>query len=181
MPKKNLYFIAVIPEEPVRTQVQELKEGAAELWGSKAALKSPPHITLHMPFQWRDDREEKLIEVMQSFDYSTDRFEIELHKFDFFEPRVVYVGVKESPELRQLQKQLSTYVRRELKVLNADYKDRGFHPHMTIAFRDLKKSLFPKVMSHYQSQTFDCKFNYSGFTLLKHDGKCWQEFQVLDR
>jgi len=179
MPKKNLYFIAIIPEEPVRTEVQELKENAAQLWGSKAALKSPPHITLHMPFQWRDDREEILVNTLQSFENSPSPFEVKLHDFGFFEPRVVYVNVMESVVLRELQKHLSTHVRRELNVLNADYKDRGFHPHMTIAFRDLKKSLFPEIKDYYQSQTFDTTFNYNGFTLLKHDGKSWQEFKNI--
>lgn len=179
MPKKDLYFIAIIPDEPMRSLVQELKEQAAELWNSKSALKSPPHITLHMPFQWRDDREDRLLEALEKFDHATDSFEIKLSSFDFFEPRVVYVDVVESAMLRELQKRLTAHIRKELNILNADYKDRGFHPHMTIAFRDLKKSIFPEVMNYYQSQAFEGEFNYKGFTLLKHDGKRWQEFKRL--
>ena len=46
------YFIALIPPEPLFTQIHQLKIYCSEAFGSKAALRSPPHLTLHMPFEW---------------------------------------------------------------------------------------------------------------------------------
>jgi hypothetical protein len=46
----RLYFIAHVPEEPVFADLMALKTAVRDLYGSKAALRSPPHITLHMPF-----------------------------------------------------------------------------------------------------------------------------------
>ena len=176
-PEQNLYFLAVIPDEPVFSEVMAFKEEVKEKFNSKGALRSPPHITLHMPFKWRKDREEQLIEILSRFKFPNDPFEVDLDGFDFFEPRVVFVDVVKSDQLTFLQKELSDYVRRELNFFNADYKDRGFHPHMTIGFRDLKKSIFSEVKAYYKDKSYKRKFKVSGFCLLKHKGDRWEEFR----
>lgn len=176
-PEQNLYFLALIPDEPVLSEVIAFKQEVKEKFNSKGALRSPPHITFHMPFKWRTDGEEQLIEKLSRFQFGQYPFEVTLDGFDFFEPRVVFVDVIKTEVLSNLQKQLSDFVRRELKFFNADYKDRGFHPHMTIGFRDLKKALFPEVKTHYQNQTYQRQFEVSGFCLLKHNGDRWEEFR----
>ncbi|WP_422360401.1 2'-5' RNA ligase family protein [Reichenbachiella sp.] len=176
-PEQNLYFLALIPDEPVRSEVMAFKEEVKEKFNSKGALRSPPHITLHMPFKWRSDREDQLIELLSRFKFDLYPFQVDLDGFDFFEPRVVFVDVDKTEVLTQLQKELSDFVRRELKFFNADYKDRGFHPHMTIGFRDLKKSVFPEVKANYQDRSYQRQFEASGFCLLKHDGEQWEEFR----
>ncbi len=87
------------------------------------------------------------------------------------------MDVVKTEALAQLQKELSDFARRELKFFNADYKDRGFHPHMTIGFRDLKKAVFPEVKSHFQDQPYQRQFEVSGFCLLKHNGEKWEVFR----
>lgn len=177
--KENLYFLAIIPDHQVKEEVMDFKREVAEQFESKAALKSPPHITLHMPFKWRDDREEQLIETLSKFRFDAFPFSTELKNFSFFPPKVVFVDVVKSSPLNQLQKELSTYVRKELNLFNADYKDRAFHPHMTIAFRDLKKSKFKEAEQLYSSKVYSAAFHVNDFCLLKHDGQQWQEFRFF--
>ncbi|UXP34028.1 2'-5' RNA ligase family protein [Reichenbachiella agarivorans] len=176
MAKKNLYFLAIVPDQPLKDQVHELKLETAQRYGSKAALKSPPHITLHMPFQWRDDREEQLIEVLQSFRFDNYPIDIRLKGFGFFPPRVIFISVEENEALKELQKHLCDHIRRELNVFNATYKDMGFHPHMTIAFRDLKKSVFPEAQRDFAQREFADTMKIDGFTLLKNTEKHWEEW-----
>ncbi|SMD36221.1 2'-5' RNA ligase [Reichenbachiella faecimaris] len=176
-PEQNLYFLALIPDGPVLTEVMAFKQEVKDKFNSKGALRSPPHITLHMPFKWRVDREAQLIEKLSKFKFDQYPFQVTLDGFDFFEPRVVFVDVAKTEVLTHLQKELSMFVRRELKFFNADYKDRGFHPHMTIGFRDLKKAIFPEVKAHYQEQSYQRQFEVSGFCLLKHNGSRWEEFR----
>ena len=83
----------------------------------------------------------------------------------------------ENENLRILQKELSKYVRRNLKIQNADYKDRGFHPHMTVAFRDLKKPEFQVAWEKFKKEEYYAEFRCNEFTLLKHNGNHWEEFQ----
>lgn len=176
-PEQNLYFIALIPDEPVLSEVMAFKQEVKEKFNSKGALRSPPHITLHMPFKWPADREELLIEKLSGFQFDQYPFQVTLRGFDFFEPRVVFVDVDKTEVLTQLQKELSDFVRRELKFFNADYKDRGFHPHMTIGFRDLKKAVFPEVKIYFQDRKYQRQFEISAFCLLKHSGELWNEFR----
>ena len=93
--------------------------------------------------------------------------------FDFFDSRVVFVKVNKSSELADFQKELTAFARRELRLLNADYKDRGFHPHMTIGFRDLKKSLFGAVRDRFALREYKRVFEAKSLSLLKHDGNKW--------
>ncbi len=177
MHETQLYFLAIIPPQPIFDEVLQFKQYFATHHNSKAALKSPPHITLHMPFKWQLRKEEQLIDYLNKFNPSVADFNISLKNFDCFEPRVIFVDVLENKNLRILQKELSKYVRRNLKIQNADYKDRGFHPHMTVAFRDLKKTEFKVAWEKFNEEKYNADFKCDGFTLLKHNGKHWSEFR----
>lgn len=50
-----LYFIALVLPSPLYEEVTRLKEYFRDRYNSKAALRSPPHITLHMPFKWKEN------------------------------------------------------------------------------------------------------------------------------
>ena len=176
---ESFYFLALIPDEKTCEEIVAFKQQSADLFGSKAALRSPPHITLHMPFKWREDRENVLVERLEAFQFEDFPVEIELHNFDFFPPRVAFVNVVKNETLQHLQKELVQHVRKKLNIYNADYKDRPFHPHITVAFRDLKKAVFPDAQKHFSSLIYEVTFTASGFSLLKHDGKVWKEFRFF--
>ena len=171
--KEALYFLAIIPPKDICEKVYAYKELVFEKFGSKASLNSPAHITLHMPFKWKLKKEQLLIEKLQQFRFNELPFSISLDGFAFFEPRVVYINVLENEKLKRLQKELSKYMRRELNLFNAEYKDRAFYPHVTVAFRDLKKSVFPGVKSYFSLEKYEAEFETKQFCLLKHDGKNW--------
>ena len=65
--KRKQYFVALIPPSPVFEEALALKEYFKERYHSKAALNSPPHITLHMPFMWNEEKENKLVGKLQEF------------------------------------------------------------------------------------------------------------------
>lgn len=171
------YFIAIVPPEPVHLKALQLKHYFREQYNSKASLNSPPHITLHMPFRWRKDREQGLVESLKQFAATKSQFEIRLTGFSSFEPRVIFIDVARSEALDELQKQLKRFCKIELNLFNADYKDLGFNPHITLAFRDLKKPQFYKAWEEFRTKSFVATFSVSSITLLKHDGKVWEVFR----
>lgn len=177
--KKNpkRYFIALIPPEPVFSKIRTLKEEIRNRFNSKAALRSPPHITLHMPFSFREDREECICQTLDDFAASQQPFRLDHHGFGAFEPRVIFVNVSLPAELSNLKNNLVRKVRQELKLNNADYKDQGFHPHMTIAFRDLKKPAFYEAWKHFEHQPFEEGWCCESLSLLKHDDRQWQQLR----
>lgn len=173
-PGNQLYFIAVIPPSPVAEEVQALKEYFRYQYQSKAALKSPPHITLHMPFEWRTAKEEKLIHALGAFSSSRKQFAISVENFSCFEPRVIYLDIKPSEDLTLLHNELHRFCKINLNLFNARYRDLPFHPHLTLAFRDLKKEAFAKAWAEFRGKKYSADFLVDEITLLMHNGKYWK-------
>jgi len=179
--EKNKYFIALIPPDPLQSEIGEIKQLFHTDYGSKGALRSPAHITLHMPFLWKQKKEDKLIDLLVHATKETS-FDLILNGFGCFVPRTVYIKVNESAQLNDFQKRLATYTKRALNLFNATH-NRGFHPHITVAFRDLKKGRFFEAWSEFELKPFESMFPVNSFWLLKHDGKEWKaykEFQFAE-
>jgi len=174
---EELYFIAIIPSQQVYNEVWQLKNYFREKYQSKASLNSPPHITLHMPFQWKEQKLEKLIEGLTEFAASQQTAEIRLKDFNAFPPRVIYMQVEKNSWLENLQRDLKKFCRQKLNLFNADYRDIPFHPHVTLAFRDLKKSNFLKAWEEFRQRKYEETFLVNEIVLLKHNKKVWEVFK----
>jgi 2'-5' RNA ligase len=170
---KQLYFIAIIPPSPVLEEAFELKNYFKEKYNSKALLNSPPHITLHMPFQWKEEKEKILIDKLSVFTKPFQSFEMKLVNINCFEPRVIFMDVIKSEVLEKLQKELQRFCKRELNLFNANYKELAYHPHITLAFRDLRKQHFTNAWNEFKEKKFERTFTAESISLLKHDGEKW--------
>jgi len=166
------YFIAIVPPEPVFSEAEKIKFEISEKYNNKSALRSPAHLTLHMPFEMKEQKEGLLIERLSEFRFSGS-FEIELKNFSCFEPKVIFIDVAENALLNALQKQLVFHVKSNLNIFNQYEDKRAYHPHLTIAFRDLKKTDFYLANEEYKGKSFNAKFQVNSFFLLKHTGKIW--------
>ena len=172
-----LYFIAVIPPAPIYDEALNLKHHFKEHYQSKASLNSPPHITLHMPFEWKEDKEAELVKNFHHFSPGIKPFILRLQGFGAFPPRVLFIDVVKNNILEDLHLKLHQYCKKNLNVFNANYKDKGFHPHLTLAFRDLKKPMFAKAWEEFEHKDYVGEFKVENFVLLKHNGKIWEVFQ----
>lgn len=168
------YFLAIIPPVPISERVMEIKTFFRDQYNCKAPLRSPAHITLHMPFLFKTGKEAELQTKLKEVALSCPGFKIRLNGFGAFEPRTIFIEVEKNEALMSFQRDLSAFNRRQLGLFNTNYKDHGYHPHMTVAFRDLKKSLFPQAWSEFREREFEASFEVSSFWLLKHNGKVWQ-------
>jgi 2'-5' RNA ligase len=175
MLNKPLYFIALVPPEPFRQQAWEMKEHFREEYQSKASMNSPPHITLHPPFKLKQEgAEEKLEQALQELASGFKPFEARLKNYGGFKPRVIFIDVEKEPAMEKLQKAV---VERVMPYAEAEKKraEPAFHPHMTLAFRDLSKDNFHRAWKEYESKELSYSWEVSQFVLLKHNGKHWEE------
>ena len=166
------YFIAIVAPEPIQTQLMAFKELVKERYNSKGALRSPAHITLHMPFEWKEEKENILVNILEQFSFK-ETFDIELKNFSSFGQRVIFVDVVKNEMLIQLQNEFVNYIKKNLRLFNQSNDMRSFHPHVTIAFRDLKKEKFILAFDFFKTQIYTSSFNTTSFFLLKHTGKEW--------
>lgn len=170
---RKQYFVAIIPPSPVFEEALAFKEYFRDNYGSKAALNSPPHITLHMPFLWNEVKEDKLVAKIGDFSRRYDPIKVCLDNFSSFPPRVIFIKVTESDALDAMQKDLHRFFKRELDIFNANYKERPYHPHLTLAFRDLKKSQYGSAWAEFSEKEYKAEFMADKIALLKHNGKSW--------
>lgn len=180
MTDQKLYFIALVPPEPIYGEALEWRKQFAEEYHSKAALRSPPHITLHMPFKWKEDQEDRIFEVLRPVASMQPAFDVSLQGFGAFKPRVIFIHVQESNGLSGLHDALKKQMKQSLNIFNAEYKDKGFHPHLTLAFRDLKKQMFFEAWKKFEKKEYEASFMVKELTLLKHNGKSWDIYKNFE-
>jgi 2'-5' RNA ligase len=166
------YFIAIVMPPDVLEQAEHLKTELNLRYALNGALRSPAHITLHRPFEWKEDRESELIARIGAFAWD-EEFEVELRDFGYFEPRVIFIAVMPAPELEQLHDRFARHAQKKLGLVNETGDMRGFHPHVTIAFRDLRKPLFYKLKEEFSTRKFSASFAVKGFSLLRLEKK-WE-------
>lgn len=178
--KQKQYFIAFIPPSPVYEDALKLKTYFAEQYNSKAALNSPPHITLHMPFWWKQEKEDRLIEHLRGFAKNYQPIKLCLDNFSSFPPRVIYINVINNEALDLFQKDLMRFCKVAFNLFNANYQERPYHPHLTLAFRDLKKTSYKEAWEEFGTKEYKAEFIADKLSLLRHDGKRWNVFRDFD-
>jgi 2'-5' RNA ligase len=167
------YFIALVPEGKIQEEASGLKEEMKMLFNLKYALKSPAHITIKMPFEWNENKEEKLIYRLQRFFEQSEKFDLKLKDFGRFGRRVIFIDVLLSKALNNLQESLGKFCKLELKLVN-ELSDKAFHPHMTISFKDVKPKNFDTYWKHIQSKKFIADYPVSDVALLKRIEGRWE-------
>jgi 2'-5' RNA ligase len=178
-PDFQRYFLAIIPPQPVYNEAQVLKEYFRDNFNSKASLNSPPHITLHMPFRWKEKKEAILIEKLNEFSAKQSPFLLSLDRFGSFAPRVIYLNVQANHQLLTFQKELEKFCKTSFQLFNANRLDQPFRPHLTLAFRDLKKEFFDQAWNRIRHQDFKHDWLVDSFCLLKSDGRVWHTFSQI--
>ncbi len=174
-PQQRL-FLALLPPPELQAQVTAIKQQVAEQFASRAALRSPPHITLVPPFEWPTTQLTALTGSLEEFAKEQAPVAVELRGFGAFAPRVIYIHVEPSPELQQLQAKAQRHMSLLLNLQATTAPPRPFVPHITVAFRDLRPAQFRAAWPQFQSRPFQGSFLASALTLLAHDGRRWQVF-----
>lgn len=175
--KRKLYFIGILPPSPYYEQAHALKQYCEQYYKTKGALKSPPHITLFMPFRWSEDKEDTLVAKLNAFSIQQVSFEVAFNHFDCFAPRVIFIALKDSEKLNELHHELNQFCKEDLNLVNDEHQKHPYHPHLTIAFRDLNKPAFRSAWEKFKDKKFEGQFTINSLVLMKHNGKFWEVFK----
>jgi len=173
---KNLYLIALVPGEELREQVRKLKLEMSDRFGASHALKAPAHITLQMPFRRDEEHEPFIVDKLREFSLNRPPFTVSVNGFDAFPPRVIFLKLTEHEPIKKLHAELINFLKNQLKFTEKELNEQ-FHPHMTIATRDLSKKMFHKAWPEYQDRKFESIFLADRLHLLRHNGKQWELFE----
>ncbi len=120
-----------------------------------------------------EELEEQLKTDTQAFAENQGSFKIELQDFDAFRPKVIFLHVKPTTRLTNLQSELENYLTlREKYPLKQE--SRPFHPHITIANRDLLRIDFPVAFEYFRKISYTKAFEATDIALLKHVNGEWK-------
>ncbi len=173
MKSNQLYFIALFTPAALTQKIQKLKQEIKQKFNSSHSLNAPPHITLLSPFKHDEESLSNLDALLQKFSSSFQPFEIRLNDFSTFPPRVIFIDVEKTPKLMLIQKELESLARKHPAVFTYNYDKRPFHPHLTLAFKDLTKNNFYAAWREFEDRSFKETFQATALYLLKHNGKKW--------
>src|SRR5262245_58246636 len=168
----NMYFIALVLPGKINDDILEWKLFMRDHFNCVAALRSPAHITLVPPFWMNDDLENQLKDAINQFSQHKVPLEISLKNFAAFKPRVIYADVVSSLHLQTVYTQLFKYLI-DLKLFPIKKDDRPFHPHVTIATRDLHKKAFQAAWERFRNKNYEAVAWINGISLLRHNQKKW--------
>lgn len=172
------YFLAIVPAGEIQHKATTVKEQLKEKLNIKYALKSPAHVTLKMPFSYNEAKESDLIRKLEEFLSSKNSFNIQVAGTGRFGKRVIFWKIQSDAQLTELQAELKAFCKRELNLVD-ELSDRNYHPHMTIAFKDIKERDFDEAKALIQKSDINQPYDVCSVELLKRlDGK-WVVIQSL--
>ena len=166
------YFLALVPPREILEKAHTIKEQLRDQFGIKYALKSPPHITLKMPFSYNEAKENLLVAKLQEYLKAQETFAVKIDGVGTFGNRVIYLAIEDSEMLRSLQRGLTKFCKETLH-LTEELSDRNYHPHLTVAFKDLKAGHFPEVLSKVKENSIQAEYTAGGIILLKRIDGMW--------
>ncbi|MEP0713226.1 2'-5' RNA ligase family protein [Algoriphagus sp.] len=173
------YFLAIVPEGEFQDRVKQLKLEIKDRFQAKFALKSPAHITLKMPFVYNEAKEDELIRKLGEFIAGYNSFNVTVAGLGNFGTRVIYLDVEGEDALYVLQRELISYFKRTLKLTD-ELSDRNFQPHMTVAFKDIKRSQFQNILAVVGKQEFQEVISVSKIVVLKKVLGQWEAINFLE-
>ena len=173
MPEKSLYFIAIIPPQPVYGEIKHYQKIMADEFNSHKSYSHIPHITLVPPFRIDIDKEMELKSILSSMD-ELPSITLEICGFSHFKKHTIFAEVKSNSILEKLHVNLLQLLNQSPNLLfkKINYFQK-YRPHITIGYRDLEPN-FEQAWHYFKSKQINITFDVHHFSLLKHNGEKWK-------
>ena len=173
----TLYLVALLPPEPVREQVWQMKQEVHQRTGSRNAVRLPPHITLIPPTRQPEEFAEETRAVLREFAATQAPFSVGLQDFSWFGNRTLFVRVREDAALQQFHAALVSWCAQHLPAVPRE--QRPFTAHMTLATRDLPPAQVPELRRDFAARTYAATFEVATIELFRHDGHQWVSLETF--
>ena len=172
------YFIGLLPPPAVESEFNKLKQGIASQFQVKYALQSPAHLTLKMPFRYKEAKERELGIRLTTLLEIQEPFYLQFTGIGYFGNRNIYQKVAPSKSLLALQASLRSFCKRSLHLVE-ELSDRNFQPHLTLAYKDLKPGNFEEILAYAKKNEVKGEFLVAQAYLLKKVEGRWKVIAPL--
>lgn len=170
---KQRYYVAIVPEGEIQTRLQQLKLHVSVHYNTKAAMKSPAHVTLFPPFEADENVENHLRETLDGAVAEFKPFNLVTNNFDFFAPRVAFVALEHNVQLSKLERAVRHRLK-ELPFLRRTKIQSHFHPHITIGNRDWTREQFEACRKELETKKNSEVITVNSVCLLRFNQVYWE-------
>ncbi|TGE28771.1 2'-5' RNA ligase family protein [Hymenobacter metallicola] len=170
-----MFLVALLPPEPVFSEVWAMKQEVHQLTGSRNAVRLPPHITLIPPLRQPEAFEPEFRATLAEFAKTQARFSVGLQDFRWFGNRTLFVQVAQPGPVQAFHAALVAWCAQHAPRVPRE--NRPFTPHMTLATRDLPTSAVPELRSLFVARHYQATFAVGSFVLFRHDGQQWRQVE----
>jgi 2'-5' RNA ligase len=167
------YFIGLLPPPALETSLHQVKADLKTHFQVKYALQSPAHLTLKMPFRYKEAKEQELVTRLTTLLLEQESFSLQLKGIGHFGRRNIHHQVAPSSPLLELQTKLREFCKRYLHLVE-ELSDRNFQPHLTLAYKDLKEGHFEEVLVFVKKNAVNADFLVDRAYLLKNVEGRWK-------
>jgi 2'-5' RNA ligase len=167
------YFIGLLPPPALETSLHQVKADLKANFEVKYALQSPSHLTLKMPFRYKEAKEQELATRLTSLLLEQESFSLQLKGIGQFGRRNIHHQLVRSGPLLELQTKLRGFCKRYLHLVE-ELSDRNFQPHITLAYKDLKEENFEEVLAFAKKNAINADFLVNRAYLLKNVEGRWK-------
>lgn len=173
----NMYFIAHVLPDDLNELILAMKKDLYRRFGCAVGLKSPAHITLVPPFWLAPEKEDGLISDVYKLARSIQPFTLSTEHFSSFGKRTLFIAVSDSSMLHQLKAAADNlFTGNERYGLKKEI--RPFHPHITLATRDIKPADFHAAWALYGHRQFEYSWMADSVSLLRHNRQHWDVMET---
>jgi len=173
MSSRPLYFIALVLPAPLADRVGQWQREMADRYGSRHALRSPPHITLYRPFSPDAAAEKAMGEVLRAVAERHAPVDILLDRFDHFSRSVLYAHVSDDGAMETLHRAVTEALEGAGIVVPEGGDRRPFRPHVTLAHRDLTAEAFGRAWPAFGDRSLHESGTVDAVSLLHHGPGGW--------
>jgi 2'-5' RNA ligase len=168
----QMYFIAIVLPQHLNEKVLKYKNLMLEKYNCKVGLKSPAHITLVPPFWLQEEKEKPLIDDIDILSKQPGPFSISTNHFSAFKPKTIFIAVAPNAKLNSVKMATDDFFTNN-SFYSIRVDTRPFHPHITIATRDLYKKSFLEIWPWFAEKKFEEEWIAEGISVLRHNKKNW--------
>jgi 2'-5' RNA ligase len=166
-----MYFIAIVLPPDLNEKVLHWKNYMKEKYDCNTGLKSPAHITLVPPFWLDPQKEDLLLEDFRQL-RSFEPFIAHTNNFSAFKPKTIFIAVAPNKQLHDLKMAVDHFFSNRT-AYSVKTDSRPFHPHITIATRDLYKKDFYLAWPFFEGKKLEETWLVDSISLLRHNKKNW--------
>lgn len=174
----NRYPLVAYVDEALTAKVRTIQQQLSDLTGSHACLDVwDPHISVGSEVWLKDDELDDYASELKAATANTPPFLVTIANFGFIDnwsggklpgntPYGVFLDVVVTPELQHLVELIRPVCAARRQYFEMPWP---YHPHITIAFKDLTQEGYEKAKQLFEKQPFSVRTAIDSFSIVRHN------------